>query len=172
VCATRCCSIALQSKTANIHHWLIPDRQYLVCCSVFQRVAVCCSVLQCFTLRYSVLQCVVACFNVLQRGVVCFNALQCVEVCCSDVAHFSTETPAHSVCCRVLQCIAVRCSAMQCDSVRCSVLHCVMVTSHKCMQGLERVEYIARRRGIHTTSRTTSRRISCGTRRSGCRRGG
>jgi len=46
--------------------------------------------------------------------------LQCVAVCCSVfMSPMSNYT--YMVCCRVLQCVAVRCSVLQCVAVCCSV---------------------------------------------------
>ena len=57
------------------------------------------------------------------------NALQHTVTCCN------TGSGAHEVCCRVLQCVAVRCSALQCVAMWCSVLQCVAV----CRSVLQRV---------------------------------
>jgi len=72
--------------------------------------------------RCSVLQCVTVSCSVLSYVAVCCSALQCVlqhvAVCCSVCG---------TVCCSVLQCVAVYCSVLQCTAVCCSVLQCVAV---------------------------------------------
>jgi len=53
---------------------------------------------------------------------VCCSVLQCVAVCCS-VLHCEAKhyTQCVVVCCSVLQCVAMCCSVLQCVAVCCSV---------------------------------------------------
>jgi len=57
---------------------------------------------------------------------VCCSVLQCVAVC--SESHASQEqviSKCNSVCCSVLQYVAVCCSVLQCVAVCCSALQCV-----------------------------------------------
>ena len=116
-------------------------------CSALQCVAVRCSALQCATVGCSMLQCVTVCHIMLQYVAVCCNVLQkccsmSCSVCCSvnlcimqeKAFHFSANSHiiAHrlqriviecesekrvSVCCSVLQCVALRCVVVCCCGV-------------------------------------------------------
>jgi len=126
-----------------------------LCCSVLQCVAVCCSALQCVAVYCSVLQCAAVYCSVLQCVAVCCSVLQCAAVCCSVSTvtaygslriwatmlrlaskskspwPFSRSTfwiALSTLCCSVLQCVAVCCSVLQCVAVRCSVLQRVAVS--------------------------------------------
>ena len=74
---------------------------FVVCCSVFQRVAVCCSLLQSVAVCCSLLQSVAVCCSALQSVAVCCSLLQC----CYMVFH--VVVCMHIVYCRVMQCVAV-----------------------------------------------------------------
>ena len=51
----------------------------------------------------------------------CCSVLQCVAVCCSEESSESEQSRIVSVCCSVLQCVAVCCSVLQCVAVCCSM---------------------------------------------------
>ena len=62
------------------------------------------------------------------------SELQCVAVCCSALQFVvavalsaAVKEKGTSVCCSVLQCVAVRCSALQCVALCCSVLQYLAV---------------------------------------------
>jgi len=76
-CVAVCFAVVAVRRKSHTRHTLF---SFVVCCSVWQRVAVC----------YSVLQCVAACCSVLQ----------CVAVCCSDT--HVTHTSYIIRCCSVL----------------------------------------------------------------------
>jgi len=95
-------------------------------CSVLQCVAVCCSA---FYASAWIHQIRIQCWPIegyIMTGPrhvsVCCSVLQCVAVCCSVLQ-------CGAVCCSVLQCVAVCCSVavLQCVAVCCSVLQCVAV---------------------------------------------
>jgi len=76
--------------------------------------------------RCGVLQCwedVAVCFNVLQCAAVQKLSSVCVAVCCSVLRTLQRV----SLCCSVLQGVAVCCSVLQC--VRCGVLQCFKYVS-------------------------------------------
>jgi len=65
--------------------------------------------------------------------------LQCVAVCCSVLRQRYLDT----MCCSVLQCVAVCCSVLQCVAVCCSVLQCdaAEVSQYKLGLSAERKGY-------------------------------
>jgi len=69
------------------------------------------------TLFYSVLQCVAVCCSVLQRIAA---ALLCIRIYLTICSLSSLLI--YTVCCSVLQCVAVCCDVLQCVAVCCSVL--------------------------------------------------
>jgi len=74
-------------------------------------------------IRVSLIYGVERCTQARATSTVCCSVLQCVAVWCSVVQ-------CGAVWCRVLQCVAVRCSVLQCVAWRCSALQCVAV---RCM---------------------------------------
>ena len=92
-------------------------------------VASCCIVLQCVAVYCSVLQCIVVCCNMYQQDyktnqidartlhfAACWSALQYVAVRTSEITR--QIRCKDTVCCSVLQCVAVYCNALQCVPVK------------------------------------------------------
>ena len=123
-------SLALLTRWAACTRRAVP----CACVSVLQYVAVCCSVLQCAAVC---LQCVAVCCSLLQCAAVC---LRCVAVYCSvlrSVGQLARVELCHvhtSVCCSMLQYVAVYCSLLQCAAVCCSVLQCVVAMRCSALQ--------------------------------------
>ena len=106
----------------------------VVCCSMLQHImTVCCSstlcpyiVLQCVKTPASEAPCVAVCCSMLQRVVTVWcSVLQ--PVCCSVLKHLQNTCIQRTLCCCVLQCVAVCCSVLLCVAVCCIVLHFVAV---------------------------------------------
>ena len=104
-------------------------------CSVLQCVAVCCSVVQCVTVCCSVLQCHLRLFSASSRN---FRVLlpgvsprdiaeneykyTCLYIYIYIYRRHSVDKDSPTVCCCMLQCVAMCCSVLQCVAVCCSML--------------------------------------------------
>ena len=74
--------------------------------------------------RCSVLQCVAVCCSAFYASA----WIHQIRIQCWPIEGYIMTGPRHvSVCCSVLQCVAVCCSVLQCGAVCCSVLQCVAV---------------------------------------------
>jgi len=135
------CRSVLHYKSLNLPRQVLP-LCVAVCCSVLQCVAVCCSVSQCvavaaFGIPWALSYGVATISRMLKNiGFFCKRDLQKRPIFCKETYIFKHPThrshpipprPVLSLCCSVLQCVAVCCSVLQCVAVCCSALQCVTV---------------------------------------------
>ena len=105
--ATVCCRLQFVAQCCS------------VICSVLQCAVLCCTVLHCVAVRWRSVAgaCCLVCAKPLNPNPVCCTVLPCiahVAVCCI-YADFepATRLTFDSVCCSMLQCVAVYCSVLQ-----------------------------------------------------------
>ena len=121
-CAAVCCSVLQKVSLVTFFHKCVA-----VCCTIF--LAVCCSVLQNIFLETSFP-------NELEPYCLSKKNVQFIFVkqtmyCNTRNKLFMVpsflDSPHETVCCSVLQCVALCCSVVQCGAVCCSMLQCVAV---------------------------------------------
>jgi len=120
-CVAACCTVLqcvgwqnLQC-TFSARAWAASS---FLCCSVLQCVAVCCSMLQCVTVCCIAKFCSV--FLGTYLGSFLFFACRCEE----KRVYWHHSNHGQSLCCSMLQCVAVCCRVLQGVAVCCSVLQC------------------------------------------------